>query len=241
MQASELSRWIFLVTGFPLLDWLSGWAGVVPIVALVPAFLPQGVGAGPRAAVGLSLCVVLLPEVVPHGGVAPGWSELVLRFFRGCTLAVSASIAMWTAQMVGALWDELRGARDSGKALLAQAPSGPLGTLVSLFVAMTFLHLGGASLLLGRLAASPLPSRPVVLGVVENLTAGVSVALALATPLLVTQVLLEVTLALLARAASPVSLSASLAAARAVVLLAVAGLLGERLLSVLALVGLGAR
>jgi type III secretory pathway component EscT len=74
-----------------------------------------------------------------------------------------------------------------------------------------------------------------LIGAIANLSGGVEVALAVATPLLVASMVVEVASSLVARAASPAFIQPLLAPLRSIVLLGVTALVLERMLELIAL------
>lgn len=215
--------------GVDLRAWGLAWARAAPSVVLIPAFGLRGAPGPMRAALGLALVASVAPAVAPTATAGPWLVSLVVEVFRGLPVAISASLGLWVAAMVGGLADDLRGSSSLVALPGADAPTSPLGALLGLLAAVVFLAGGGP----GRVAAAL--ARPVVISgtVLERLAldvaAGVGVAVAVAAPIVVAAIVLEVASALIARAAGPVQLTAVLGPLRSILLLAVVAVLAERI------------
>ena len=137
--------------------------------------------------------------------------------------------------MAGGVIDDLRGARESSSLPNVESGATPLGALLSLLAAIMFLEGGGPTRVLSALGRPDLGFSEPLIGAIANLSGGVEVALAVATPLLVASMVVEVASSLVARAASPAFIQPLLAPLRSIVLLGVTALVLERMLELIAL------
>jgi type III secretory pathway component EscT len=221
-------------TGVDLRGLALAWARIGPSVALVPAFGLRAIPAAARAALGLALAASIAPALIPLANdTRPLPIALLVEAAKGLPIALSASIALWTATMAGGLIDNLRGSRDSVALPVVEIGSTPSGVLFGLLVAITFLETGGP----GRVAA--VVSRPElefaepVLRAAGHLTQGVEFAVLVAAPLIAVSVVWEVASSLVTRAASPASVQQLIAPLRSLTLLFVLAVLFERMLAIL--------
>jgi type III secretory pathway component EscT len=104
---------------------------------------------------------------------------------------------------------------------------------MSLLASGIFLATGGPARVAIALARATLEGHP-VLAAIGDLSTGITLAVAIAGPLLVASVVIEISGALIARAASPTQLHLLLAPLRALALLVVLGLSFERMAIVVA-------
>jgi type III secretory pathway component EscT len=225
----------FADQGLDLRAWGLAWARVAPAVAIVPAFGLRALSTPVRAASALVFSALLLPAVGAQSHSA--WPFPVLLFgelVRGTTIAVAAAVPFWAASMTGGLVDALRGAQDSASLPTVEGKASPLGNLFSLLASCIFLFTGGPARLVTLLAEGGTSRDTVLARVVADLAAGVGMAVALAAPIVAAAVVIEIAGALVARAASPAQLHATLAPVRSVALLAVTALLFDRMASLLA-------
>jgi type III secretory pathway component EscT len=151
----------------------------------------------------------------------------------GLPVALAAAIPLWAATMAGGLIDVLR--RDQGGAGLGVVDShaSNFGVLMSLFASVVFLASGGTSRLAAALARSEMPAAPLV-AAAHDLTAGIGLAVSIAGPLLGGAVVLEVAFSLMGRGAGAHTLGL-VAPLRALGLLALVGVLLERIFALLAI------
>jgi len=212
--------------------WLLAWARALPVVILVPAFGLGGVALPIRVVLALSLAVCVAPglSAVPLGGVPLGVAVL-REALLGVPVALATAATLWAAVMAGGLLDTLRGARDGVELPVLDEPSSPFGVLFGLVVALGFLEAGGAERLARALGEPRLHTTFAVAA--ERLADSVGVAVAVAAPLVVGAVLLELGSALVARAASPAYVAPLLAPLRALGVLVVAWLALERVVELL--------
>jgi type III secretory pathway component EscT len=153
---------------------------------------------------------------------------------RGLPVALAAAVPLWAATVAGGVTDSLRGAASQAASSPAvEGGATPLGVPLSLLASGIFLTTGGPARVALALASSTDPGHP-VLAAVTDLTTGISLAIALAGPLLAASVVVEIAGALIARAASPAQLHLLLAPLRALALLVILGLTFERMAIVLA-------
>jgi type III secretory pathway component EscT len=210
----------------------------MPAVVLVPAFGLRALPTAARGVLGLALAATVFPALQPAaaGGSEFAWPILALgQMALGLPVAIAAAVPLWAATMAGGVTDALRGAPPSGAASAPTVESGatPLGVPLSLLACSIFLATGGPAKIALALSSAPVVVHP-VLSAVRDLTNGISLAVTLAGPLLASAVVIEITGALVARAASPAQLHLLLAPLRALALLVILGLSLERMSVVLA-------
>lgn len=192
--------WLELLGTGELRALCVGWFLWAPTALLVPALGWIGAPLGPRLALGFGLSLCVLPEVSPQGEL---WLDLARALGLGVSVAVGAGAVLWAALMVGGIADRLRttdGALDDTELL----PTGPLALLFGLLTALFFLAGGGPARVgaaLARLGEAPHPES--ARAIVDACTASITLAVTVATPVLLTALLLETLSALLQRSAAP--------------------------------------
>jgi len=215
-----------------------GWARALPCVAIVPAFGLRALPGPARAVIALALGAILLPAMAPvtlEARGAPGrWLVLAaLEAARGLPVAIAASVPLWAATMAGGVADTMRGSQDSVASPAVEGRATPLGVALSLMAAAIFLNGGGAARVASALGQTA--SRgPLALAIANDLVAGVTLAVAIASPFLAAGIVVEVAAALIARAASPAQVHALTAPLRSLAALAIAALALERVATAMA-------
>ena len=206
------------------------WARVSPTVALVPAFGLRAIPAPARGVFALALAASIYPALGP-AAASPShgpWVVLALvEVMRGLPIALAAAVPLWAATMAGGVVDALRGAPESASAPTVEGRATPLGVPLSILACAIFLFTGGPARTVAALAMRDLPAHP-LLAAAHDLTAGISLAVAIGGPLLAASVVLEIAGALIARAASPAQLHTLLAPLRALGILAVVAIVLDR-------------
>ncbi len=223
-------------SGIDLGAWGLAWARVLPSITLVPAFGLRAFAGPARAVLGLALAASIAPALRPIATNVSWPVALVSELARGLPVAITASVALWAATMAGGAIDDLRGNRD--KAGLPNVESGatPVGAMMSMLVAIAFLESGGPARIAAALADPDLDFMGPLEHAAYNLSSGIQLAVAVATPLIVASVVVEVASALVARAANPAWVQPLLAPLRSLALLAVLALVLERMVALLAIV-----
>lgn len=236
MPLSELVDLVLEALGVGVQElslWARAGARVLPVVILVPAFGLRAVPAPLRVALAGSLGIVLAPALIPAPSLQPLPILLALEFLRGLPVAVVAATALWVASMAGGLLDNLRSAQDTVTLPNVEPKASPMGALLTMLVAIAFLQSGGAE----QAAAALVEPRPIssnaVIEVVQALSSGIGLAVAIMAPLLAVAIVVEVAGALVARAASPAFIQPILAPLRSFVILGVFALLLERIVAFL--------
>ncbi len=238
----ETMRTAFEAAGVDLGALGLAWARAMPALTLVPAFGLRALPAPARLAAALGLAACVAPAVAAAAGPVPdgAWPvALVREVARGLPVALAAAVPLWTATMAGGAVDALRGAGEGPNLPVLEGRTTPLGALFGLVAALAFLGSGGPARVAAALAAAPVEGS-MALRVALELREGVTLAVAIAAPLVAASVVVEVALALLARAASPTQLQALTSQVRSVALLALVALLFERLAGALGALGLRA-
>ncbi len=220
--------------------WGLGVARVLPAVSIIPAFGLSAVATPIRIGLGLAQALSVLPAVQPTLIEGVPWAVAFgLEFMRGLPLALEASAVLWAANMAGGLLDNLRGARESEALPLLDEPAPPLALLLSLLAALAFLESGGASRVAAALTTTaPLGASPFQAAALD-LTRAIELSIGIAAPLAAVSIVIEVSAALIARAASPAHVQALIAPLRSLALLAITALVIERIVALLALLSAG--
>jgi type III secretory pathway component EscT len=222
-----------LATAGELDSLLVGWFLWAPTAVLVPAVGWVGSPIGLRLAIGLGLSLCVLPEAPVAG---PLWIELGRALGIGVSVAVGAALVLWAALMVGGVAD--RAAFRSGRSDAAEPgplPAGPLALLFGLLTCLAFLA-GGGPQRVGDALVTVHRARleSLVEPVVSACIAAIHLAVAVATPVLLTLVLLEALAALLQRTAAPLLVEAALGPLKALAFLFLLAVALEPLVSALA-------
>lgn len=217
------------LTAAELEAWGLAWARVAPTIALVPAFGLRALPAPARAVLALAMAATIAPALRPVADSAEPWAfRLLLEALRGLPIALAAAIPLWAATMVGGVVDGLRGAAEQHGMPVVEGRPTALGVVFSLSASLAFFTTGGPARLATALAEVSMVSHPLARAA-HDLASGISIAVAIASPLIAASIVVEVTGALIARAASPAQLHALLAPIRTLALLALVALLFDRL------------
>lgn len=186
---------------------LVGWCLWAPTALLVPAIGWLGSPVGPRLAMGLGLSLCVLPEAPLR---RPLGLELARALGLGVSVAVGAALVLWAALMVGGVADRaaFRGARGESEEG-GPLPAGPLALLFGLLTCVFFLA-GGGPVRVGDalVKVHRAPPEGLTEGVAEACVAAIHLAVTVATPVLLTVVLLEAVAALVQRTATPLLVEA---------------------------------
>lgn len=229
----EVARALSDQTG-ELEAWGLAWARVAPAIAIVPALGLRALPGPARAVLALCMAAVIAPALQPIADSDHPWAfRLLLEAAHGLPIAIAAAIPLWAATMVGGVVDSLRGANEQLSAPLVEGKPTALGVVFSLTAGLVFLGTGGPSRLALALAEPASSVADPLARAAHDLAAGTSIAIALAAPLIAASLVIEITGALIARAASPAQLHTLLAPIRSLALLAMTALLFERIASAL--------
>jgi type III secretory pathway component EscT len=186
---------------------------------------------------GLSLGLCLAPALSARADTA-GWLVLAMghEALLGLPVALMAALATYVAAMAGGLVDDLRGTKESVTlpALPEQLP--PVSVLFALLATIAFLETGGAARVAAALSSPLLAARFSWPALAQAFAGAIELAFAVAAPLAVACVLLEIGSALIARAATPAFVGPVLAPLKSVLLLGVLALVFERIAELLAIV-----
>jgi type III secretory pathway component EscT len=212
------------------------WARAAPSVAVVPAFGLRALPAPARVTLAVAIGASVAPALVGIPAAHAPWPVALLgEMAKGVPVALTAAVALWAAGMAGGAVDDLRGGRETVALPHVEPGSTPTGALLSMLIAIVFLEGGGPARIASALARPDLAFGAPLLGAAHALVGGIELAIAVATPVLVASIVVEVTSALVARAASPAFIQPLLAPVRSLVLLAVAALVLERMTELVAL------
>jgi type III secretory pathway component EscT len=197
------------------------WARATPAVTLVPAFGLKALPTASRAVLAIALAATVFPALPPVTGHGQSLSVgLVSEAIRGVPVAIAAAIPLWAATMAGDLADALRGSQETGESPTVEGSATPTGIAFSLLACSFFFATGGPARIASALVTADVQGRAVLRATVD-LSEGITIAVAIAAPLLAASVVVEVAGALVARAATPAQLHLVLAPLRALALLAV--------------------
>lgn len=194
-----------LLTG-ELRSLFLGWVLWAPTALLLPAFGWPGSPWGPRLALGfgLSLCVGPTVDGLPGGA----WGAFVWALGIGAAVAAGAASVLWAALMAGGVADRF-GPGGSQRGAVGEElwdPPGPLSFLFGLLSALFFLAGGGPARVGGALSRlAVIPEGEIVQPLIDACLASITLAVSVATPLLLAVLLLETVSALLQRTALPLA------------------------------------
>jgi type III secretory pathway component EscT len=220
--------------GIDLGAWGLAWARVAPLIAIVPAFGLRALPAAVRAAVGLMLALVIAPALrVTAHSPGPYTLLVLLEIARGLPVALAAAVPLWAATMAGGVIDALRGSQDVVSVPTVEGRATGLGVLFSLLAAVLFFSAGGPARVAGSLAQPGLEVAGPLARAAFDLSAGIGIAVAIAAPLVAASIVVELSFALVARAASPAQVHALLAPVRSIVLLLCAAVVFDRMAALL--------
>jgi type III secretory pathway component EscT len=222
--ALEVAR-AFDAAGIDLAALGVAWAGALPIVFLVPAFGLKALPGSARAVIALALGASIAPSVALGASNDVALVEMVTR---GFAIAVAAAVPLWAATMAGGVMDALRGTREPAGVPVVEGRPTPLGVPLSLLASSIFLTQGGASRAASALVQGAASVNPIAQAA-HDLTAGISLAVALGAPILTASVVVEVGAALVARAVLPAHVHGLLAPLRALAVLLVLAVSVDRI------------
>jgi type III secretory pathway component EscT len=210
-----------------------GWARVLPAVFIVPAFGLRGIPPQTRGVFALLLALVVTPAIsistVPGAIENQAWAvRIVAEVLAGLPVALAAAIPLWTATMVGGLADQARGQSGETSMPLTEGRATVFGHVYSLLAGSIFLLSGGASRTAAALVHARVHETP-LLQAKDALLSGITAAVALGGPLIVTQIVFETASALVARAASPSQVQTLVAPFRSLAALLVSVAMFERM------------
>jgi flagellar biosynthetic protein FliR len=218
-----------------LAGWALAWARFVPAITLVPAFGLRALPAAVRVVLGLALSAAVAPVVRPTLHAGPWALQLLAELMSGLPVALSAAVALWTATMAGGVIDDLRASRQMSALPNVESGATVSGALFAMLAALAFLQGGGAARVAASLAHLDADFRHPLMSAAAQLAAGIQLAVAVATPIVICAIVVEVAGALMARAATPAAIERLLAPIRSVVLLAALALLLDRMVALVVL------
>lgn len=222
------------IGGFDLRAWGLAWARFTPTLVLVPAFGLRAVPAPARIALGLALAASIAPAVKLAPDPTHPWPlQLAIEAAKGIPVALTAAIALWAATMAGGVIDDLRGSRDQAHLPTVESGATPMGALLSMLVAIVFLESGGPGRVAHALSDPRLGFSDPLARATANLVSGIELAIAVAAPVLVAAIVVEVASALVSRAANPAHLAPVVAPLRSIAILGIAALVLDRMLELL--------
>jgi flagellar biosynthesis protein FliR len=212
------------------------WARAMPVVTIVPAFGLRALPLAARGVIGFALAVCIFPSVHPvELDMHVPWALLLVgEVLRGLPVAITTSAVLWAAVMVGGMFDNLRGSQDAVQVPVIDGQATTMSVPFALLAGAIWLVTGGPSHIAHALATAAIPAHP-ILGAVNDLTTAIALAVSIGAPLLAASLVVEVTGAVIARAASPAQIHLLLAPLRAMALLVVCGIVFDRIANVLAI------
>jgi type III secretory pathway component EscT len=217
--------------GLDLGAWGLAWARVIPSITLVPAFGLRAFSAPARIVLGLALAACIAPALQPIAATTSWPVAALSEVARGVPVALTAAVALWAANMAGGLVDDLRGAREQAELPNVETGASPLGALFVMLTSIAFLESGGPARIASALARPALEVMGPLQAAALNLSNGIQIAVAVATPLVVASIVVEVASALVSRAANPAYVQPLLAPLRSLVILGVLALVLERMVA----------
>lgn len=210
------------------------WARAAPVVAIVPAFGLRGLPGPVRALMGLVLAACIAPAVRAEATTgAWGWS-LLAAVAHGLPIAIAAAVPLWAATMAGGAIDAVRSAGDTVSMPTVEGKPTLFGVPMALLASTIFLSTGGPARVATALAAPAIPPNLALLRAAFDIASGIQIAVSVAAPVLAASVVVEVSTALIARAASPAQIRPLLAPLRSFAILAIAALTLDRMVRVIA-------
>jgi type III secretory pathway component EscT len=179
---------------------------------------------------GLALAASIFPALAPaaHASSMPWIVAAVIEAMRGLPVAVAAAVPLWAATMAGGIADSLRGTADGLDVPTVEERATPLAVLLSLLGCAFFLSTGGPAAVASALAEHPVGANALET-TASALVSGISLAVAVASPIIAASIVIELAAALVNRATSPTQTAAMLAPLRTMGILAVFALLLDRM------------
>jgi flagellar biosynthesis protein FliR len=210
----------------------AAWARATPLVVLVPAFGLRTLPLPARITMALAFAAAIFPAVTIHSSSAlvPA-APLLVELVAGLPIAIATAVPLWAATMAGGLADTLRGSNEGSSFSVIEGRATPLAVLFSLGAAAVFFASGGPS----RAAMALLEPHagPSWANVAVQLHHGITLAVAVAAPVLAASIVLEVATALIARAGSPAHVDTIVAPVKSLTLLVIVALALDRMMTVL--------
>lgn len=208
------------------------WARATPLVVLVPAFGLRALPTPVRMTLGLAFAAAIYPALLigpPSVVEGSAVAALLVELVRGIPIALATAVPLWAATMAGGLADGLRGSHDGGTFTVLEGRVTPVAVLFGLAASAIFFSTGGPA---RAVLALTTPRESPWLAVATDLVHGIGLAVSIAAPLLAAAIVLEVSTALVARAASPAQVDSLLGPLKAITLLVVIALALDRMLLV---------
>jgi type III secretory pathway component EscT len=221
--------------GVDLAAWGLAWARVIPSVTLVPAFGLRAFSAPARTVLGLAMAASIAPALRPIATTTSWPMAALSELARGIPVALTAAVALWAASMAGGLVDDLRGGREQTELPNVETGTSPIGALFAMLIAIAFLESGGPARIASALARPELAFMGPLQSAALSLSNGIQLAVAVATPIVVASVVIEVASALVSRAANPAFVQPLLAPLRSLAILGVLALVLERMVALFAI------
>ncbi len=217
-----------------LAEWAASLCLWLPVAIVVPAIGARGLPVSVRVALSFGLALAgPAPVELPasDAGLLP---FVVRRLVLGLVLALGVARVMWAALLVGSVADRLGawGALSHGD----EEGAGPFEMLFGLTTMIVFFGGGGPARLAGAVAdvGGGVGLESVAATVAGTALGAVTLAVTVAAPLLVAALLIELSLALIARAAWPIAWGALVPPLRALAFLVVTLSCFETMVSALA-------
>jgi flagellar biosynthetic protein FliR len=206
------------------------WARAMPVVTLVPAFGLRAVPGPARPAMALALAAGIFPALAPvaHTSSAPWLVTALVEGARGVPVAIAAAVPLWAATMAGGVADSLRQAPEWLDVPTVEERTTPLAVLMSLLACVFFLSAGGPAAVASALAEPAATASPLQ-ATADVLVSGISLAVAVASPVIAASIVIELAAALISRATAPTQMAAMIAPLRTMGVLVVFALLLERI------------
>jgi type III secretion protein T len=206
------------------------WARALPVVTIVPAFGLRAFPVPARPAMALALAASIVPALSPvaRASSTPWLVAAVVEAVRGLPVAVAAAVPLWAATMAGGLVDALRGSSDAVDMPVVEERTTPFAVLFALLAGAFFLSTGGPATVALALA-EPAVAPGVLKATADALLSGISMSVALGSPLIAASIVIELAASLVNRATSPTQTEAMIAPLRTIGIVTVFALLLDRM------------
>lgn len=175
---------------------LHGWARVMPVLVIVPAFGLSALPAAARGVLALCLAWICAPSAAVMGNQAA--FSIAMEIVLGTSVALVASVPLWTATMVGSVADQWRGANDA-QTLPFEVGGASLGALATLLAAWVFFSSGAPSEIVRALTfGAPLEGTADLARALSNAP---RIAVGIALPMIATGCVIDIAGGFMARSA----------------------------------------
>lgn len=210
------------------------WARTAPVVAIVPAFGLRALPGPVRSVMALSLAACIAPALRAEAYASSSWAwGLLASAAKGLPVAIAAAVPLWAATMAGGAVDAVRGSNDTVSIPVIEGRPTQLAVPMALLAAIGFLGSGGPARVASALARNPALDSGILLRTALDIASGIEIAIAVAAPVLCASIIIELSSALMAKAAVPAQIHVLLAPLRSFTILGMTALVFERIVALL--------